>query len=60
MRAQQRLPNEFMDPRLQAVEGGVAAAGAYQLVMAAILDEAAALDGQDAVAPPHGRQNGGR
>ena len=45
-----------MDPRLQAVERGVAAAGSDQLVMAAVLDEPAVLDGQDVVAPPHGRQ----
>ena len=45
-----------MDPRLQAVERGVAAAGSDQLVMAAVLNEPAALDGQDAVAAPHRRQ----
>jgi len=39
------LSDEFMDPRLEAVEGGVAASGADQLVMAAVLDEPAALDG---------------
>ena len=35
---------DFLDPRLQAVERGVAAAGADQLVVRAVLDQAAAID----------------
>jgi len=35
---------------LQAMQRGVAAAGAHQVVVGAVLDDAAALDGDDAVA----------
>src|SRR5215469_5794750 len=49
------LPDDFMDPRLQAVERGVAPAGADQLVMAAVLDQAPAVQGQNAVAASHRR-----
>ena len=41
--------SDFMDPRLQAVERGVASAGVDQLVVGAILDDAAVLDGDDAI-----------
>src|SRR6185369_10842177 len=54
--AARALADDFMDPRLQAMQGRVAAAGADQLVMAAILDETRALQRQDAMAAPHGRQ----
>src|SRR5580658_4363825 len=46
----------FMEARLQPVEARIAAAGADQLVMVAVLDEAAALDGDDAVGVAHARQ----
>ena len=46
----------FMETRLQAMERGVAAAGADQLVVGAVLDEPAALDGEDAVGAAHGGQ----
>src|SRR5712691_227686 len=46
----------FMDAALHAVERRVPAAGPDQLVMRAVLDEPAALDRHDAVAPSHRRQ----
>src|SRR5271155_5446140 len=55
-RVARALPDDFMNPRLQAVERGVAAAGAEQLVMGPVLDEPAALHGDDAVAAAHRRQ----
>jgi hypothetical protein len=45
-----------MDARLEAMEGGIAPAGADELVVIAILDEAAALDGDDAVGAAHRRE----
>src|SRR5579864_3728516 len=44
----------FMDAGLDAMERGVTAARADQLVMAAVLDDAAALNGDDAVGAAHG------
>ena len=38
-----------MDPRLQAMQRSVAATGAQQIVMPSVLDDAAALDRDDAV-----------
>src|SRR4030081_3091547 len=43
------MESDFMDATLQAVEGGIAPARPDQLVVRAILDEAAALNGHDAV-----------
>ena len=40
---------DFMDAGLQVVQLRIAAVGADQLVMVAVLDDAAALDGDDAV-----------
>ena len=51
---------DFMEACLQAVERGVAAAGADQLVVGAVLDDAAALDGDDAVGHAHASTAGGR
>src|SRR6202048_1373595 len=50
------VDSDFMDPTLHAVEGGIAPTGADQLVMRAVLDEAAALNGHDAIAGAHGRE----
>src|SRR5262245_52183543 len=47
---------DFMEASLQAVERGVAPAGPDQLVMRAVLDQAAALDGDDAVAAAYRRE----
>src|SRR5262249_23446946 len=47
---------DFMDAGLHAVEGGVAAAGPDQLVVGAVLDQAATLDRDDAVAAAHHRE----
>ena len=45
-----------MDACLQTVEGGVAAAGADELIVGAVLDEAAALNGHDAITGAHRRE----
>src|ERR1700736_600663 len=50
------VDSDFMDPTLPAVEGGIAAPGSDQLVMRPILDQAAALNGHDAVAGAHRRE----
>src|SRR5689334_14534691 len=42
-----------MVTRLHAIEGGVAPAGAQQVVVLAVLDDAAALDRDDAVGERH-------
>src|SRR6516165_11148663 len=47
---------DFMDSGLQAMEGGIAAAGVDQIVMAAVLDEAARVNCDDPVGPPNRRQ----
>src|SRR5215475_4128736 len=47
---------DFMDPCLEAMQRRIAAAGVDERVMAAVLDDAAALERDDAVRPPHGRQ----
>src|SRR5262249_37939764 len=47
---------DFMDSGLQAVERGIAAASLDKIVMTAILDEAARVDGDDPVGAPHGRE----
>src|SRR5215510_15146907 len=47
---------DFMDSGLQAMEGGIAAAGVDQIVMAAVLDDAAGLDGDDPAGAPHRRE----
>src|SRR5712691_894078 len=44
---------DFMDSGLQAVERGIAAAGLDQIVMGAVLDDAARFEGDDAVGAPH-------
>src|SRR5437773_99127 len=44
---------DFMEPCLHAVERGVAATAADQFVVVAVLDDAAALDGDDAVGLAH-------
>ena len=49
-----------MEACLQAVERGVAAAGLDQLVVRAVLDEAAALDRDDAVGAAAPSTAGGR
>src|SRR5579883_189050 len=54
IKASERASACLMNPRLNAVEQGVAAAAPDQLVMAAILDDAAALDGDDAIGRAHG------
>src|SRR6516162_1553114 len=50
------LSADFMDPSLQAMKGGIAAAGIDQIVMGAVLNEAARVDGHDPVGAAHGRQ----
>src|SRR6516165_6787652 len=50
------LSADFMDPGLQAVERGIAAAGIDQIVMGAVLNEAARVDSHDPVGTAHGRQ----
>src|ERR1700730_9977020 len=50
------VDSDFMDPTLHAVEGGIAPTGSDQLVMRPILDQAAALNGHDAVAGAHRRE----
>src|SRR6202048_5288647 len=50
------MESDFMDATLDAVEGGIAPTGSDQLVMRAVLDEAAALNGHDAIAGAHGRE----
>src|ERR1700730_5984865 len=50
------MESDFMDATLHAVEGGIAPTGSDQLVMRAVLDEAAALNGHDAVAGAHRRE----
>src|SRR5215472_9811732 len=47
---------DFINASLHAIEGCVAPAGPDQLVVGAVLDQAAAVDGDDAVAPAHRRQ----
>src|SRR4051794_13156987 len=44
---------DFMEPRLHAMERGIAPAAADQLVVVAVLDDTAALDGDDAVGLAH-------
>src|SRR5216684_1118635 len=46
----------FMDPSLQPMQRCIAAAGLDQRVMGAILDQAAALERDDAIGRPHGRE----
>ena len=48
------LSADFMDPGLQAVERGIAAAGIDQILMGAVLNEAARVDGHDPVGAAHG------
>src|ERR1700730_10610216 len=50
------MESDFMDATLHAVEGGIAPTGSDQLVMRAVLDQAAALNGHDAVAGAHRRE----
>src|SRR5690349_23348937 len=47
---------DFMEPSLEAIERGVAAAGLDQLVVRAVLDDAAAFDGEDAGGHPERRE----
>src|SRR5438309_8944466 len=47
---------DFMEATLQAMQRGVSAAAADQLVMRPVFDEAPAIEGNDAVAAPHGGQ----
>src|SRR5215467_241697 len=47
---------DFMDPCLQAMQRGVTAAAGDQGLVRAVLDQAAALEGDDAIHRPHGRQ----
>src|SRR5262245_59237546 len=47
---------DFMNSRLQAVQRCITAAGLDQHVMGAVLDQAAALERDDAIRRPHGRK----
>ena len=47
---------DFMDSCLQSMQRCIAAAGLDQRVMGAILDQAAALERDDAIRRPHGRE----
>src|SRR5258708_11171900 len=55
-RGRSRSSTDFMDTRLHAVEVGVMATAADQLVVAAVFDDPAVGDRDDAVGPAHGRQ----
>src|SRR5229473_2974879 len=44
----------FMDARLQPIEGRVATTGVDQLVMRTVFYQAATIDGHDPVGPTHG------
>src|ERR1700738_4618016 len=48
------MDSDFMDATLHAVEGGIAPACPDQLVVRPVLDQAAALNGHDAVAAAPG------
>src|SRR5438067_8553178 len=48
---------DFMDSRLQVVQLRVAAAGANQLVVRAVLDDSATLDGDNAIGAANGRKS---
>ena len=50
------MDSDFMDATLHAVEGGIAPTGSDQLVVRAVLDKPAALNGHDAVAGAHRRE----
>src|SRR5262249_56837362 len=47
---------DFMDATLQAVNRGITPARPDQIVMAAVLDQPAAFDGNDAIGGAYGRQ----
>src|SRR6266545_4406022 len=47
---------DFMESSLHAVEGGVAPTSPDQVIVAAILDDAAAFNRNDAVGTPDGRE----
>src|SRR6516165_5540028 len=47
---------DFMDPGLQAVERSIAAAGSDQIVMGAVLNEAARVQSDDPISAAHGRE----
>ena len=47
---------DFMDPSLQPMQRRVAAAGLDQRVVGAVLDQTAAIERDDAVRRPHGRE----
>src|SRR5262245_23147415 len=47
---------DFMDSCLQSVQRCIAAAGVDQRVMGAVLDQATALERDDAIGRPHGRE----
>src|SRR5262249_43825602 len=47
---------DFMDSCLQPMQGCIAAASLDQRVMGAVLHQAAPLERDDAIPPPHGRE----
>ena len=47
---------DFMDASLQPVEHRVAAARIDELIVSAVLNQPAAVNGDDAVGPPYRRQ----
>src|SRR2546423_3605828 len=51
------MDSDLMDATLHAVEGGIAPAFPDQLLVRAVLDQAAALNGHDAVAAAHVRES---
>src|SRR5215475_690982 len=55
-RRETRASADFMDACLQTVQRRIATAGSDQVIMTAVLYETAAVDGDEAIAPPHGRQ----
>src|SRR5215813_21868 len=48
---------DFMDAALKTMEGRIAAASLDEVIMGAVLDQAAAVDGDESVAAPYGRQS---
>src|SRR5215475_12422158 len=51
-----RSSANFMEASLQAIERRITAALPEKVIMGAILDQTATVNGDKAVAPPHGRQ----
>src|SRR5882757_2660766 len=55
-RGRSRSSTDFMETRLHAVQVSVVPAAAQEVIVAAVFDDAAVRDRDDAVGPAHGRQ----